>query len=220
MDQNNSLKIAIVNSFKTTSLTDSIEILATEIILYKFLIDVLNNDSVNTNDVQSLVNTYKSQYEYSFSNLKNKYLSYQKIYVFLKNISANNLLGVSDTDISYVYKLYLDNSLIVNFDTESFNIKMYNTDSVDNNEYVYLKNIHYNVMCPISRYYNKIYGADISNMKIVSSTNIENNIGKRIDFVINGINPFIILNDIKHKKINIKYYDIFCEYPNIVLINM
>ena len=220
MDQNNSLKIAIVNSFKTTSLTDSIEILATEIILYKFLIDVLNNDSVNTNDVQSLVSTYKSQYEYSFSNLKNKYLSYQKIYIFLKNISANNLLGVSDTDISYVYKLYLDNSLIVNFDTESFNIKMYNTDSVDNNEYVYLKNIHYNVICPIIRYYNKIYGVDISNMKIVSSTNIENNIGKRIDFVINGINPFIILNDIKHKKINIKYYDIFCEYPNIILINM
>ena len=216
---NNSLKIAVVNSFRTTSLTDPIEILATEILLYKYLYSLLETGAVNSNDVQKLASTYKTQYEYTFSNLKNKYISYQKIYVFLKNKSTNNLLRLSDSDINTVYTLYKDSSQIVNFSTSTFNAKMYNISNLNKTEYNYLKNIHFNVMTPIIEYYNKIYGLPIENMKIVSSDSIPNNIGKRIEFTINGISPFIVLKDIQNKKINIKYYSISCEFPNIVILN-
>lgn len=216
---NNSLKIAVVNSFRTTSLTDPIEILATEILLYKYLYSLLETGAVNSNDVQKLASTYKTQYEYTFSNLKNKYISYQKIYVFLKNKSTNNLLRLSDSDINTVYTLYKDSSQIVNFGTSTFNAKMYNISNLNKTEYNYLKNIHFNVMTPIIEYYNKIYGLPIENMKIVSSDSIPNNIGKRIEFTINDISPFIVLKDIQDKKINIKYYSISCKFPNIVILN-
>ena len=84
---NNSLKIAVVNSFRTTSLTDPIEILATEILLYKYLYSLLETGAVNSNDVQKLASTYKTQYEYTFSNLKNKYIDILDLFSQEKRIN-------------------------------------------------------------------------------------------------------------------------------------
>lgn len=217
---NSSLKIAITNSFKTTILTDPIDILATEIILYKYLTNVLAVDSSQVNSIQTLVSTYKNQFETAFISLKNVYISYNKIYSLLrKNNYDNNLLGVPENIIDTIYTYYNDNTKIVEFDNKHFSNSMYNIDGIGNEISNYLKKIHFNVMCPIIEYFNKKYGTPISNMKIMSSDNIPNNIGKEIVFTITDINPFLIIENIKNKNININYYNISYEYPNIILIN-
>lgn len=217
---NASLKIAVSNAFRTTTLTDNIEILATEIILYKYLVNLTANTSVNNNNITDLVNSYKSQYESKFSTLKNVYVSYNKIYNFLKNNNyTNNLLTIPEAAINTVYELYCDNTLITQFSNITFSNSMYNVTGIGNKVSNYLKRIHYNVMCPIIEYYNKVYNIPIENMKIISSDQIPYNVGKEIIFTINGISPFIILRDIENKTIDIEYYSIKCSYPNIELVN-
>jgi len=217
---NSSLKTEIVHSFsKRKSNYDEYELLATEIIFYKYLTNFIANNPDQANAISTLVSSYVSDYLYKFTELKNKYTSYLAIIYFLKNNNYNNILNIREPDIEHVYNIYKNSKLIEDFNPDKFSLSVYGINNVDNNALPYLQNIHYNVLSPIIRYYMKLYNVPSSALKIVDSNSNEVNIGKRILFYIDGVPSSVIYSDIKGNKFPIKYYKLNIKFPNIEIIN-
>lgn len=222
MIQNSNIKTAIVAKFNNNTNLDNYEKIATEIILYKFILSFIQQNPDYANNISSVVQTYSGSFKTKFSDLKNKYNSYSVIINFLKKIDANNLLAITESNIDAVYEYYCNGKEITEFDTGSFNPEMYNIyGSIDSKTYKYLYKVHYNILCPLIKYYMKFYGKTASDMKIIDSNESNNNIGKKIEFYINGIPCSTIYADIMNSKFPFKYKEdvvLKFKYPHIEII--
>lgn|SRR5574344_587715 len=218
---NSALKTAVESKCATFDLSIN-DRLATEIILYKYILSYnkTNADASSSNDFYSLVSTYASSFKSKITDLQNTYLSYNKIINFLNKLNVTSIFDISENNIDIIYSYYNDDTMITKFDTSYFSCAMYNTENISSGANSYLKYLHYNVYVPIIKYYNKMYDIAIENMKIVSSTDIPENIGKSIVFFIDGISASQIYSDIVNNNILIDYYQLNYKYPYIEIINI
>ena len=218
---NNSIKTAIMAKFSAYREEFSeIELLATEILFYKYIVYLTSTDDANRNNTNALIDSYVASYKNKFIELKQNYTSYLEIILFLKKINGTNLLSVKESEIDEVYKIYKESRLIEKFNIHSFNETVYNVNQVDNDAYVYLRKIHYNVMVPIIKYYMKVYNLDQSAMKIISATEASGNPGKKVIFYIDGIPSTRVFSDIVGHKFPIKYVSAELKFPHVEIVNV
>ena len=218
---NNSIKTAIMAKFSAYREEFSeIELLATEILFYKYIVYLTSTDDANRNNTNALIDSYVASYKNKFIELKQNYTSYLEIILFLKKINGTNLLSVKESEIDEVYKIYKESRLIEKFNIHSFNETVYNVNQVDNGAYAYLRKIHYNVMVPIIKYYMKVYNLDQSAMKIISATEASGNPGKKVIFYIDGIPSTRVFSDIVGHKFPIKYVSAELKFPHVEIVNV
>ena len=217
---NNSIKTAIMAKFsKYRDEFTEPELLATEMLFYKYILSLTSTDDANRNNTNALIDSYLSTYKYKFLELKQTYTSYLEILLFLKKIEGTNLLSVKESEINEVHKIYRNSKLIEKFNIHTFNETVYSVDRLDGDSYTYLKKIHFNTMVPIIKYYMKVYGVDQSDMKIVSASEADGNTGKKILFCITGIPSTKIFADIVGHKFPIKYVSAELKFPHVEIVN-
>lgn len=198
------------------------ERIATDILFYKYILNFIKENPEQSNNISDIISAYSSNFITSFIKLKNNYTSYLKIINFLTNLEPKSFIGMKEVDIDYVYKLYLDGIQINEFDPDIFEPSVYGVNNLTSEEFNYLKNIHFNIMAHIYRYYIKFYNLPNNALKIVDANSNQLNIGKKILFKIDGIKPSRIYADILANKFPIsnKYYKVNYKYPYIEIINL
>ena len=198
------------------------ERIATEVIFYKYIVNFIKENSNQENNISDIISTYKTNFIYAFTKLKDNYTSYLQIINFLTELNPSTFIGMKETDIDYVYNLYLEGKKINEFNPDIFEPSVYGVSNIDNDTYNYLRNIHFNIMAHIFRYYIKFYNLPNNALKIVNANINQLNVGKKIIFRIDGIKPSRIYADIKANKFPIagKYYTVNYKYPNIEIINL
>jgi hypothetical protein len=217
---NNSVKTAIMAKFnKYREEFSEVELLATEILFYKYILSLMSSDVSNRNNANALIDSYIGTYKNKFIELKQTYTSYLEIILFLKKIEGTNILSIKESEIDEVYKIYKNSKLIQQFNIHSFDETVYSVDSLDGESFIYLKKIHFKVMVPIIKYYMKVYGVDQTAMKIISASEADGNVGKKIIFCIDGIPSTKVFADIIGKKFPIKYVSAELKFPHVELIN-
>lgn len=160
MIQNSSLKSGIEKYFQeskaSSSTTDSgddsdtddddsteldTDTLATEIILYKYLKNMEKSNTDKINSIDSLVNSYASQFSSKFTDLKDKYVCYNKITTYLQDLGKSSILEMTENEIDDVYNMYLNKVAISYFSTSSFSESMYGLNDLSSNDLARLKKI-------------------------------------------------------------------------------
>lgn len=219
MISNYSLKLAIGKAYASSGMTAA-EKLAAEIVLYEYLLTVIDNDPTQANDVSSLVSTYKSKVGDGFTNLKGRYTSYYSMIDYIGNLKSASLTTLSEDIIDKIYALYASGTEIEEFSASGFSASEYGATPANAKELEYLRRVHTDVMAPIIRYYSELYGAKDSDMKILSATLSDAAPGKVVMFMIEGINPAKVFSDLLAHRINVDFHDISLRYPSIVITNI
>ncbi len=216
MISNYSIKAAVRKAYASSSLADD-ERLACEILLYEYLLDLIENDSTQTNDISTLTSSYSTKISDAFSGLKGKNTAYYGMLEQINGLSTTELMALNETVIERIYGAYLAGTDITDFSISGFSASEYGVTSGSSRDMAYLRKIHDSTIVPIMRHYIAKHGASAKDMKIISATVSDAAPGKMILFAIDGISPVMIVSDILAHRINIGYDDIALKYPYVLL---
>jgi hypothetical protein len=138
----------------------------------------------------------------------------------IEKIGANNILSLTDQQISELYGYYLSNQYVEEFSDTHFSDVMYGVSGISDREHAYLLGVHYSVFCPIARYYHDLYGTNIRDMEIVKCDYVPGNVGKKVTFYLGNFDSGRIYSDIVSKRVPVPYRKIELEYPYVTIVNI
>lgn len=131
-------------------------------------------------------------------------------YINKKNLTIKNFINTDDEKISEILKMqynYNDNAP----SDEVFTVKMFNIRNnsiISPNKIENLRNLYNEVIYPIIMYYklkNSNKGSILRIDEGLSSNSKLEQIGKAIEFTLDGIDTNLVYNDIKDRKILVNY---------------
>lgn len=213
----NSIKIAITRNFLNSTMENE-DIIASEVIIYKYISELVKINNERQNSIDNLISAYSDQLSEEYVNTKNKYSCYSQIREYILNINKDNFLLLTEAELEHIYDLYKNRVLIENFSISSYSPRMYgvsvNISEKDNQK---LNKTHNEIFVELSKFLTSKYGIPTKNMHIQNSQLSEDNIGKKITFTVDGISPIIVYTELLNSYINSIVDNIDLDYPNIVI---
>jgi len=211
-----SIKTAVSNSLASVTFDSVTDKVIASCLLYNYVKLVMETESGN--DAAAIASAYAINFKGVVSSLASSYISYSVMKSKIENtFKKTTFLSLTDDEIAIILSLYSNKREIVPFSTKRFSQFMYNETDLSLRQYNNLRNIHYNSMSLLIKYYVDTYGNSESDMHIISADVYPSNPGKGIIFVIDNILPSKIVSDIKTGIIPLDYYEVK-TYGNYVKI--
>lgn len=172
------------------------------VVLFSTVDRIVELNSNYKNSSSELVDSYIETIKGTVVGLNERYTTYKEIKNYIERKNISNFFNIKRTEISDILTLYNSRKNIPEFSTFSYTALMYGIDRIFDHQNERLRKIHYNIICPIIKFYmncENITEGDVT----ISDVSADNNPGKEIKLAISGIQNGRIINDINSKKINI-----------------
>jgi hypothetical protein len=214
------LKVGIHEGLMFAVFDTNIDKLIVSCVMYNFLRNLSLNDTSAQNNIKALVSSYMDTFKNNFTMYKKKAITYNILVRNIENFRKNSFLEFTGKEIEDVNKLYQNKTQVVPFSTSSFSQYMYKVSSIDFAKHKRLSEIHFNIMCPIIRYYSDNNNISEKKMEIYDAEIYPDNPGKEIYFAISDVSSAKIVNDIKSNRISInsKLYLVEVKNPFVRII--
>lgn len=173
-------------------------------LLFTTLESLLNSDTSYSSKISSLANNYAATYKNIVESLKGKYLSYKVLYSTCKGYNLISFLKINRTQINELNNIYKNKQEIAIISTSSYSPYMYGILKLSDEQNARLRSIHYNVICPIIKYYKTSHNIKFTNINI--DNYLDSNPGKIIKLNISTISNSKLYSDILNDIFNVGKY--------------
>jgi hypothetical protein len=214
------LKRGIYDALVNINFDSNQDKLIVSCLLFDFIKSVISSENDAENNIKDTVRSYIENYRNILSEFKRKFVSYTVMVRRINEYGKATFLEFSDKEINEIVSLYRDKTQLIPFSVNNFSQYMYKILKMDYNRYTKLSENHFKVMSPIIKYYMDNYGMLDSDLEVFDAELFPGNPGKGILFNVKGVIPSKVINDIKQKRIIIKYYslEVSKNYVKIVLL--
>ena len=188
-------------------------------VVYKQCAKAMTLDNDMMTSMGKLADSYVSTFKNIIHNMKNVYVSYSVIMTKISQKGLKSFLNIDERFLNEIYSLYLNKTMIKPFSLSMYSPNIYSIDDLSWEQNERLRNIHYNVMVPLAKYYINKNGIREDNIHIYSALVLSDIPGKGILFNIDGISLPTILTDLKRPSIGVWDYIYKAQtYEDMVLI--
>ena len=163
-------------------------------LLENTLENYLESNQENISNISELANNYAALYKTEVETLKEKYVSYKRIFNEIKLYNLKSLFSLTRKEVSTICELYADKQLKEAFSPSKFSQFMYNIDGLSGQDEERLMTAHYTVVCHIAKCLENKYKIKYSDIDLNLSD--EGQIGRCIIFSVSGLPAIRVYKDI------------------------
>ena len=135
-------------------------------VVYKQCAKAMTLDNDMMTSMGKLADSYVSTFKNIIHNMKNVYVSYSVIMTKISQKGLKSFLNIDDRFLNEIYSLYLNKTMIKPFSLSMYSPNIYSIDDLSWEQNERLRNIHYNVMVPLAKYYINKNGIREDNIHI------------------------------------------------------
>lgn len=206
----NSLKQSVYSavSKQTFSAEDTETLFVNRIITCCVLLDTLqtliNTNSKYNGQISELASSYASTIRSSVESLEGKYVCYKTLKSTILGYKLTSFISMTQKQVDEVNSLYANKQEVADLKLTTYNQFMYNVSSLTENQNSKLRNIHYNVVVPIVKYYMSFMGISVSDVDVESYSTSQPT--KAILLAIDGVSVNQIYSDLSRDTMSVSKY--------------